>query len=123
MAVVNNTTGDLNTGFPAVFGMVRAAVPDGAGGVYIGGTFSYVGGVARSNAAHILADGTVDPNWSPNLEATGWDGVVDMARIGSDVILAGRFSFDGETVGTSADAVRVDIGGMQGVRLAVASRA
>lgn len=31
MGMVNNTTGALNTGFPAVRGFVRAAVPDGAG--------------------------------------------------------------------------------------------
>ncbi len=35
---------------------VYAAVPDG-GGWYIGGQFPFVGGVARSNLAHLLADG------------------------------------------------------------------
>lgn len=116
MGMVNNTTGALNTGFPAVRGFVRAAVPDGAGGFYIGGTFSHVGAVARNNAAHILADGTVDPNWDPNPvgDPNVWEGVVDMTRIGSDVILAGRFSL----TGPSGDRVGVTRIGPDGNRVA-----
>lgn len=49
---------------PEVNGPVNAMVPDGAGGWYIGGSFSRVAGVPRSNGAHIRADGTLDA-WDP----------------------------------------------------------
>ena len=41
-------------------GAVQAAIADGAGGWYIGGTFTSVGGVGRPGLAHLLADGTLD---------------------------------------------------------------
>src|SRR4051812_46122659 len=44
---------------------VAAIVSDGEGGFYIGGSFTEVGGVARQNLAHILADRSVDPAWAP----------------------------------------------------------
>src|SRR4051812_46323769 len=49
------------SGFPDVNGTINAVAPDGAGGWFIGGDFSTVGGFARSNLAHIEADGSVDP--------------------------------------------------------------
>jgi type IX secretion system substrate protein len=52
-------------GFPKVTGYVFAAVSDGAGGWFIGGDFTSVGGVARSHLAHILADGQVGA-WAPD---------------------------------------------------------
>src|SRR5262249_15462179 len=51
-------------GFPIVNGTVLAAVSDGAGGWYIGGQFTSVGGSARSNLAHVLAGGSISP-WDP----------------------------------------------------------
>ena len=45
--------------YPKVNGPVLAAVSDGAGGWFIGGEFTGVGGVPRTNLAHILADGSV----------------------------------------------------------------
>jgi trimeric autotransporter adhesin len=58
-------------GWPKVNGPVYVAVPDGAGGWYIGGDFTNVAdGVkinSRHNAANILADGTVG-NWNPNTD-------------------------------------------------------
>jgi len=46
-------------------GSVRAAIADGAGGWYLGGTFSSVGGVARGGLAHVRADGTLDTAFDP----------------------------------------------------------
>jgi outer membrane protein assembly factor BamB len=46
-------------------GSVRAAIADGAGGWYIGGTFTSVGGVPRPGLAHLLADGTLDTAFAP----------------------------------------------------------
>src|SRR5256885_600948 len=51
-------------GFPRVNGVVLAAVPDGAGGWFIGGQFTAVDGSLRSNLAHVLADFTVAA-WDP----------------------------------------------------------
>jgi hypothetical protein len=48
-----------------VNGPVLAVVSDGAGGWFIGGEFTYVGGVARTGLAHINSDGTVDTTWNP----------------------------------------------------------
>ena len=41
---------------------------DGSGGWFIGGEFSAVGDVARSNLAHIRADGTLDPAFAPQAD-------------------------------------------------------
>ena len=46
-------------------GSVRAAIVDGTGGWYIGGTFTSVGGVGRPGLAHLLADGTLDTAFVP----------------------------------------------------------
>jgi hypothetical protein len=48
-------------GIPRINGGVYAIAPDGSGGWYIGGHFTSVGGLARSNIAHISADHTVSP--------------------------------------------------------------
>ncbi len=46
-------------------GNVNAAVADGSGGVFIGGTFTSVGGTARSFVAHILSNGSLDSAFVP----------------------------------------------------------
>lgn len=52
--------------FPEVAGgEVRAAVSDGDGGWYIGGTFTHVGGQPHVALAHIEGDGSVDGNFIP----------------------------------------------------------
>ncbi|MFW6051830.1 MAG: hypothetical protein ACODAU_11685 [Myxococcota bacterium] len=57
---------------PAVTGGdVRAAIADGAGGFYIGGGFTHVGGEDRTGLAHILADGTVG-DWNPGVDGEVW---------------------------------------------------
>ncbi|MBK7085829.1 MAG: delta-60 repeat domain-containing protein [Flavobacteriales bacterium] len=45
-------------------GTVNAAIPDGNGGWYVGGSFSQIGGVARVFLARINSDGTLNP-WNP----------------------------------------------------------
>lgn len=66
--VAVNATGASDTfpGAPRVEGgVVLATTDDGAGGWYIGGTFTQVGGVPARNVAHIFADGGVDPLFTP----------------------------------------------------------
>jgi hypothetical protein len=97
--------GSENPGLPEISGPgsgyagfaspgLRAVVADGTGGWYVGGLFSHVGGVARTNVAHILADHSVDPAFNPSV-----DGNVDaLALSGSTLYVAGLFtSIDGQT--------------------------
>lgn len=50
-------------------GHVYAAVPDGSGGWYIGGSFTIGGSTRRQNLAHVLADGRLDPSFDPRVGA------------------------------------------------------
>jgi hypothetical protein len=52
-----------------VNGAINASASNGAGGWYIGGSFTLVGGVARDQLAHIRANGTVS-DWDPNANST-----------------------------------------------------
>jgi hypothetical protein len=70
-------------------GTVYASIPDGSGGYYVGGEFSYVDGVARSNLAHIEADGTLDPNFAPKANGD----VKALALSGSTLYVGGTFSY------------------------------
>jgi hypothetical protein len=69
-------------------GSVSAVAPDGSGGWFIGGLFTHVGGVPRTNLAHIRADGSVDPNFAPDVN----DAVRSLAVSGSSVYVAGSFT-------------------------------
>ncbi|MBL8011461.1 MAG: putative metal-binding motif-containing protein [Flavobacteriales bacterium] len=85
-AEIDLTTSSVRADRPRINGVVRSAVSDGAGGWYIGGLFSQVGGQPRSNLAHILADGSVG-SWAPSTNST----VADMLMHMGKVYLAGSF--------------------------------
>jgi hypothetical protein len=70
-----------------VAGGVGPALPDGAGGWYIGGSFAGVGGLPRWNLAHIRADGSVD-SWAPNPDG----GVLSLILSGNTLYVGGRFN-------------------------------
>ncbi len=90
---LDRTTGRLASArFSTVNGTVNATVSDGAGGWYIGGEFTYVGDAPRGRLAHIRADGTVDPDWSPNANQS----VNAMALIGSTLFVGGGFTAIGD---------------------------
>ncbi len=82
---------DVNTaaplGIPRVEGRVYAVAPDGSGGWYVGGEFSQVAGVARSNLAHIQADHTASA-WNPVADAP----VHALAIAGGTVYAGGEFT-------------------------------
>ena len=69
-------------------GEIDATVSDGAGGFYIGGSFTHVGGVPRGNLAHIRANKTLDPGWHPSAA----DKVRALAKSGSTVYIGGDFN-------------------------------
>jgi len=58
-------SGSATSLLPRLDGDVTAIVTDGAGGWFIGGTFTHVAGIAHQLLAHVLADGSVAP-WTPN---------------------------------------------------------
>ncbi len=64
-------TGAAPPAFAKVIGAVFAVAADGEGGWYLGGHFDAVGGQARRNLAHVLANGTV-AQWAPNPDGTVW---------------------------------------------------
>ncbi|MGI9089165.1 MAG: beta strand repeat-containing protein [Chthoniobacterales bacterium] len=69
-------------------GGLSAVAADGFGGWYIGGLFTHVGGVPRTNLAHILADHSVDPSFHPDVN----DAVHVIALSGSTIYAAGLFT-------------------------------
>jgi len=83
--------GSQNPGLPEITGgggTVQCAASDGAGGWYVGGEFSRVGGIVRNNIAHILADHSVDPSFDPNAD----NYVTKIVVSGSTVYVAGQFT-------------------------------
>src|SRR2546421_6713536 len=96
-----------STGLPEVSGgkqELDAVTPDGSGGFYIGGDFTHIGGVVRHNLAHILANGSVDPNFNPNVHANANVSVRALALSGSTVYAGGDFNYRrGDARGKSAD--------------------
>ena len=73
-AIVNavhiNANGTLDgTWSPNPNGTVSAIAVSGSN-VYLGGTFSTVGGTARNNAAAVDPNSGADTGWNPNLNGT-----------------------------------------------------
>lgn len=91
---------------PVTGGDIRAVEPDGAGGWFIGGSFTEVGGLARSYAAHILANGAVDASWNANVSSV----VADLSLAGSTLYLGGYFSSVGGQVRNRAAGVSAATG-------------
>jgi len=50
-------------------GSVSAIARQSDGGLLLGGSFISINGVARSNIARLLPDGTLDPNWNPSADS------------------------------------------------------
>lgn len=72
--------------YPKVAGSVYACVPDGRGGWFIGGEFDAVGGVQRSNLAHVTAAGAVS-DWTADS-----DGRVNTLAVQAGILyVGGRF--------------------------------
>ena len=91
--VLNATTGEAIPPILSIVGTVNAALPDGAGGWFIGGTFTRVGGVSVRNLAHLLAGGSVAP-WAPRPDGA----VTALVLVGNVVYVGGDFSHvDGQS--------------------------
>lgn len=90
-AAIDATSGQADLSMPQASGgdaAVYAVAPDGAGGWYLAGSFTHVGGLPRGNVAHILANKTVDPNFAPAVNGA----VRAIALSGSTVYIGGDFT-------------------------------
>jgi hypothetical protein len=74
-------------------GALVAAVADGRGGWFVGGSFSRLGGQERVAIAHLLRSGAVDPAWRASIgSASGRPvAVYSLARAGRRLFVAGPF--------------------------------
>jgi len=81
-----------------VQGRVYASAPDGNGGWYVGGNFSYVGGLPRKYLVHIRPDHTVD-SWNPSPNA-----FVQCLHVSGNRLYAGGYftTIAGQTRGYAA---------------------
>ncbi|MEQ1834386.1 MAG: T9SS type A sorting domain-containing protein [Candidatus Eisenbacteria bacterium] len=89
LAKSDATTGAPDPGFPRVAdgGVVNVVIPDGAGGWFVGGSFTQIGGVARQNLAHVLANGSLAA-WAPDPDGD----VMTLLVRGSTLIVGGTYS-------------------------------
>ena len=88
LATVNAGSGRLEQSFPSMQGWVETMASDGSGGYYVGGFITSIAGQPVMNAAHILANGTLDPGWRPGANGD----VSDIVVSGGTVYLAGGFT-------------------------------
>lgn len=104
----NINTSDVDVSFPLVDGYVSAILPDGSGGYYIGGDIYHVGTVAVNNLAHVLANGTVDPAFTANVNSH----IDCFASDGTNLYIGGSFSQVNSTARTNAAAVSLTTGAL-----------
>ncbi len=67
---------------------INDVIPDGNGGYYAAGSFTQVDGQNTSRIAHFLSDGTLDTDFSTNINST----VEKILLNGNDLYAAGSFS-------------------------------
>jgi trimeric autotransporter adhesin len=106
---VDPSTGAVDSNSPQLEGVkleVHVAIPDGAGGFYVGGEFQRAGGLSRPFAVRLLADGGIDPRWAPAPNGT----VFALALSGSSVYLGGTFTLVGGMARSRAAAVDATTG-------------
>ncbi|MGD9959917.1 hypothetical protein [Nocardioides sp.] len=98
VGIVDTAAKSFGATFPDVVGSVRAAVSDGAGGWYLGGTFTAVGGQSRTNLAQVDSTGAVT-SFNPAPNGAVWDLATNGA---GDLFVGGAFT---SIAGQSANAV------------------
>jgi len=95
--------------FPFGFEDVHSFASDGQGGWYVGGEFTTLGNDSRNRLAHVLDDGTVDPNFDPSVDGDVHSIAYDQVN---DILYAGG-AF--ENVNTNSSPVeRIYVAGFDG---------
>ena len=84
-AALSRASGRARPESPTIGGTVEAVASDGSGGWYIAGSFSSVGGVARSGLAHLRADLSISP-WDPAHDPTA---TIKALAVGDGVVYVG----------------------------------
>ncbi len=74
--------------FPDANSTIEVIEPDGDGGWYVGGSFTLIDGVSRNRMAHILSDGTLDPDFAPSFNST----IIEIFIDGDDLYAGGSFT-------------------------------
>src|SRR6478672_10994183 len=112
LLAVDPATGATLAGLPAVGGGgISAVEPDGAGGWFIGGSFTSVAGAPRDGLAHVRSDGSVDPVFDVTIKRGMLPrAIADLDREGSVLYVAGRFSYVGSEVRDGLAAVSTTTG-------------
>lgn len=87
-ALVDRLDASLERPFPFIEGVVRCVAQDDQGGLFVGGQFSSVDGVQRSNLVHLLSDHSVDLGWQAFTDAE----VLTMGVISNRLHIGGRFT-------------------------------
>ncbi len=87
-AAVSPTSGVPARPFPYFSGTVSCSIPDGKGGVYVGGSFVTIGTVVTTNLAHLGADLTLDPSFAFAIDA----GVTALAVYNDQLLVGGSFN-------------------------------
>lgn len=99
VAKIDLATGAINTVFSPTSGSnganntVLAIQLDGAGNLYLGGSFTTYRGTAANRVSKVTVNGVKDTVFSPNSGANGAGGQVNaLALIGSDLYIGGAFT-------------------------------
>ena len=98
LAVLDKTTGEADIMQPrfSALGLtsrgITVILPDGTGGYFVGGDFYAVSEQPQRNLAHVLPDGTLDPNFRPDpTTAEGFGVVTSLALDGDTLYVGGQF--------------------------------
>jgi hypothetical protein len=85
--LVDPDFGGTFDGFPKLNGIIRAIIPDGTGGWFVGGLFNPDGKPNIKNLIHVRADNSLDLSFSPNPDTT----VRALALMPGSLIVGGEF--------------------------------
>ena len=103
---LNSVTGEPDVNFAKPNKIVRAVVPDGAGGWFIGGDFDLVNGQVRNRLARINSDGSLHA-WNPNIS----NGIVNTLAVSGGIVYAGgEFTTVGGQVRVNIVALDTEVG-------------
>jgi trimeric autotransporter adhesin len=99
-------TGRPSYEFPKFDGQVVAAIPDGAGGWYVAGSFSFVNSKPAQRLVHVLDDNEIDESFDaqPNGD------VLALSLVGDKLFVGGTFSVIGGSSRKNVAAINATTG-------------